>query len=173
MSHDDNLSIPPPPAMPAVQIIDPGAAPVDPSVYAALAAPFDHTFTDNRGGVTLTYITGEQVLTRLNEVLGVDGWGFRVLKHGIHVEADEVWALGELVAIMGGRLVSRQQFGSNKLKRSRQTGAPLDIGFDLKAAGTDALKKCATGLGVGLYLSKKATQGPPPARVTGGGGYRN
>jgi hypothetical protein len=123
--------------------------------YARLAAPFEVTFTDVRGGVELTYVSGEQVVRRLNEVLGVGGWSFRVLRHDIHPESDEAWALGELVAEIGDKTVVRQQFGSQKLKRSRTTGAPLDIGFDLKGAATDAMKKCASLLGVGLYLSRK------------------
>jgi hypothetical protein len=120
-----------------------------------LAAPFEVTFTDTRGGVALRYITGEQVARRLNEVLGVSGWSFRILRHDINPEADEAWALGELVAEIGERTVVRQQFGSQKIRRSRSTGAPLDLGFDLKGASTDALKKCASLLGVGLYLSRK------------------
>jgi len=124
-------------------------------LYQRLAAPFDSTFKDIRGGVELEYITGEQCVSRLNEVLGVAGWSFRILEHGIHAEADEAWVLGELTASFGGALVTRQQFGSQKIKRSRSSGTPLDIGFDLKGAATDALKKCASLLGVGLYLSRK------------------
>src|SRR5215208_280668 len=100
--------------------------------YTRLAAPFEVTFTDVLGGVELTYVSGEQVVRRLNEVLGVAGWSFRILRHDIHAEADEAWALGELVAEIEGQTVVRQQFGSQKLRRSRTTGAPLDIGFDLK-----------------------------------------
>jgi hypothetical protein len=128
-----------------------------------LSAPFDVTFTDVRGGVALTYVSGEQVVRRLNEVLGVGGWSFRVLRHDINPEADEAWALGELVAEIGDRTVVRQQFGSQKLRRSRSTGAPLDLGFDLKGASTDAMKKCASLLGVGLYLSRKE----PPRAANG------
>jgi len=123
--------------------------------YARLAAPFEVTFTDVRGGVELTYVSGEQVVRRLNEVLGVAGWSFRIVRHAIHTEADEVWALGELIAEIDDKTVVRQQFGSQKLRRSRSSGAPLDIGFDLKGAATDAMKKCASLLGVGLYLSRK------------------
>jgi hypothetical protein len=122
---------------------------------ARLSAPFDVTFSDVRGGVEVTFISGEQVVRRLNEVLGVSGWSFRILRHDISAEADEVWALGELVADVDGKLVTRQQFGSQKIKRSRSSGAPLDLGFDLKGASTDAMKKCASLLGVGLYLSRK------------------
>jgi hypothetical protein len=80
-----------------------------------------------------------------------------VLEHGIHVEADEAWVLGEL-RVLGGDAqdpIVRQQFGSQRIKRSRRDGAPLDIGFDLKRATTDCLKKCATLIGVGLYLTRK------------------
>src|SRR5262245_5779490 len=66
--------------------------------YARLSAPFDVTFTDVRGGIEVTFISGEQVVSRLNEVLGVGGWSFRILRQEIHAEADEVWTLGEMVA---------------------------------------------------------------------------
>ncbi len=144
-----------------------GAVPAAASdVYARLSAPFDVTFTDFRGGVELTYVTGEQVTSRLCEVLGVQGWSFRVVEHGINVEADEIWVLGELTAEIAGQTVTRQQFGSQKLKRARSSGAPLDIGFDLKGAATDALKKCASLIGVGLYLSRKESL-PAPAPAAG------
>ena len=134
------------------------------STYDLLSAPFDHTFTDVRGGVELTYLTGEQVATRLNQVLGVGGWSFRVLRHDVNAEADEAWALGEIVAEIDGKRVIRQQFGSQKIKRSRSSGVPIDIGFDLKGAATDAMKKCASLLGVGLYLSRKEVK--PQAATT-------
>src|SRR5688572_19719621 len=105
-------------------------------LYGRLAAPFDVTFRDLRGGVELEYITGEQATTRLNETLGFLNWSFRVLEHGIHAEADECWVLGELTVALDGRTVNRQQFGSQKVKRSRSSGTPLDIGFDLKGAAT-------------------------------------
>lgn len=125
-----------------------------------LAAPFEETFHDNRGGVDLEYITGEQVISRLNDVLGVFGWDFTVVEHGINVEADEYWVLGELTASNGIIKTVRQQFGSQKIRRQRSSGTPADIGFDLKGSTTDALKKCAMALGVGLYLSKKTPEQP-------------
>ena len=114
------------------------------ATYEKLSERFETTFTDVRGGVEVTFISGEQVVRRLNEVLGVAGWSFRILRHDINPEADEAWALGELVAEIGERTVVRQQFGSQKIRRSRSTGAPLDLGFDLKGASTDAMKKCAS-----------------------------
>lgn len=137
------------------------------STYESLAAPFDVTFTDVRGGVEITYISGEQVISRLNEVLGVAHWSFRVIKEEIHAEADEAWCLGEIAAVINGETVIKQQFGSQKIKRSRSTGVPLDLGFDLKGAGTDAMKKCASMLGVGLYLSHKRPQQRQAQRSAG------
>jgi hypothetical protein len=143
--------------------------PVEAELYGRLAAPFDVTFRDLRGGVELEYITGEQATTRLNETLGFLNWSFRIVEHGIHAEADECWALGELTVTIDGRTVNRQQFGSQKVKRSRSSGTPLDIGFDLKGAATDALKKCASLIGVALYLWKKE----PPAGLGNGGAPSN
>jgi hypothetical protein len=134
--------------------------PTSDEVYSKLAAPFDSTFHDTRGGIELEYITGEQAVTRLNEVLGAGGWSLRVLQHGFNEEADEIWVLAELHALIDGVPVVRQQFGSQKVKRSRSSGSPLDIGFDFKGATTDALKKCASLIGVGLYLSRKEATAP-------------
>jgi hypothetical protein len=137
------------------------------TTYARLSAPFETVYqrpSGAMGGEELLYISGEQVVSRLNEVLGVSGWSFRILHQEIHAEADEVWALGEMVAEIDGKTVTRQQFGSQKVKRSRSTGAPLDLGFDLKGAATDAMKKCASLLGVGLYLSRKPVPRAPAPR---------
>jgi hypothetical protein len=131
------------------------------ALYEKIAAEINPTFKDVRGGVELEYHTGEQIVTRLNETLGFLNWSFRVLEHGIHAEADECWALGEITVTIDGRTVTRQQFGSQKIKRSRSSGTPMDIGFDLKGAATDALKKAASLIGAGLYLWKKE---PPATR---------
>jgi hypothetical protein len=134
-------------------------------VYQQLAAPFDSTFRDQRGGVDLEYITGEQCVSRLNQVLGPAGWSFTVREHGVNAEADEVWVLGELALVLDGQTAVRQQFGSQRVKRNRASGTPLDVGFDLKGAATDALKKCASLIGVGLYLSRKE---PAPTEAASG-----
>lgn len=133
--------------------------------YQALAAEFSyHKRREVGGGLVLDYLTGEQVTSRLNDVLGYDRWTFEVTEHGFNAEADELWVLGKLLVYSGdGRVVSRQQFGSNKIKRARSTGTPLDLGFDLKAAATDALKKCASLIGVGLYLYSKEEDAAQPA----------
>lgn len=150
------------------------ARPNEWALYENLAREFDITFSDNRGGAQIPYITGEQCASRLNETLGFLNWSFRIIEHGIHAEADECWALAELTVTLDGRTTTRQQFGSQKVKRSRSSGTPLDIGVDLKGAGTDALKKCASLIGVALYLHEKEPpqQQAPRRDDQGGSGLR-
>jgi hypothetical protein len=125
--------------------------------YEKLAAPFDRTF--KKPGSNAEYATGEQYITRLNGVLGVTGWSFEVKENGYHLDSDEVWALGKLtIYLADGTTRTREQFGSqkhNRYTRGDNAGQIIDLGFDLKGAATDALKKCASLIGVGLYLSEK------------------
>jgi len=73
------------------------------------------------------YLTGEQVISRLLAVLGSWGWSFRMLQHDIHLEADEVWVLGELrLHLNPDDPVVRQQFGSSKIN-APATPARLSI----------------------------------------------
>src|SRR5262245_55118438 len=134
--------------------------------------PDDRHKQDVRGGVTLLYLEGETVITKLNETFGLFGWQFEVLDDGIYND-DEAWCRGKLTIFKRLALgqettdgvvtsyhevvhtASREQYGSQKIKRSRNTGLPLDIGFDKKGAATDCLKKCASLVGIGLYLWNK------------------
>src|SRR5579859_5876675 len=139
------------------------------SFYSRLAARFEsHQIVND-----FTTITAEQVISRLNEVLGYDGWSFSVKEHGINTEADEIWALGRLeIYRADGVTIVREQFGSTKIKRFSRgdnSGRMVDLGHDLMGAATTSLKKCASLIGVGLYLSAKSasngqargTQGNP------------
>jgi len=114
---------------------------------ALLEKPFELAQIRQRKGRNglLDYVEGHTVLARLNDAL--DGaWSFEVVSHEIREE--EVLVLGRLVA----EGVAKMQFGASQVTRDRETKAPVSLGDDLKAAATDALKKCATFLGVGLHL---------------------
>jgi hypothetical protein len=139
---------------------------------ADLTRPFATVFSDTRGGQTFDYFTGEQARTRLLDVFGPGGCESRVLREQINAEANEVCVLVELTVrvvehdpndpeLYVVRTVIHQEWGSQKLKRSRSTGEPLDLGFDLKGATTDGLKKCCSDLGIGLYLWRKMKGGRP------------
>ncbi|MBI2202994.1 MAG: hypothetical protein HYU41_03935 [Candidatus Rokubacteria bacterium] len=97
-----------------------------------------------RNGV-LDYVEGHSVIQRLNDALEGE-WSFEVVHHD--GREDEVLVLGRLSA---GAVV-KMTFGASQVTREKVSGKPLSLGDDLKAAATDALKKCSTFFGVGLHL---------------------
>lgn len=106
-------------------------------------------------GKKLDYIEGSSVIQRLNDSFEAK-WSFEIMEHKILDNADEVVVLGKLTASD----VVKSQFGSSKITKARETGNIISLADDLKAAGTDALKKCATLLGVGLHLYKSSGKAP-------------
>jgi len=115
-----------------------------------LEAAFPETLVKTRPGAyggSLSYIEGHTVIHRLNEAF--DGnWSFEIMSHQILDE--EVLVCGKFRANAAG--VIKMAFGSSRITRDDRTGNAIALGDDLKAASTDALKKSATLLGVGLSL---------------------
>jgi hypothetical protein len=101
-------------------------------------------------GKTLSYVDVAAVITRLNE--GCESWSFEVVSH--KVEADEVIVLGKLTA--DGQ--TKMHFGGSMVTLDKD-GRAVSIADDLKAAASDALKKCASLFGVALELYGGAPQG--------------
>lgn len=96
-------------------------------------------------GKSLTYVETRNFIERLNEAY--DGrWDFEVLEH--QVLDTEVVVLGRLAA--DG--VTKTAFGGSNRTVSRDSGEALSLADDLKAAASDALKKCSSLLGLGLHL---------------------
>ena len=131
---------------------------------ALLEKPFEPSQIKQRQGNfghILDYVEGHVVTSRLNEVF--DGnWTFEIVKYRVLKDTDEVLVLGKLIA----ENVTKMAFGSKELARNKDTKAIISIGDDLKAASTDALKKAASLLGVGLYLYSESrsngTEGKNP-----------
>lgn len=96
-----------------------------------------------RSGKPLSYVETHTIISRLNE--GCDQWSFEVLEHSVH--DDEVIVLGKLTA--DG--VVKTAFGGASITIDSQ-GRVVSVADDLKAAASDALKKAASLLGVGLEL---------------------
>jgi len=115
-----------------------------------LEKPFDPNQIKQREGnfgKMLDYVEGHSIIQRLNDAFEAN-WSFAILKHEIVKETDEVVVIGELSA----NGIVKTQFGSSRITRSRESGEMISLSDDLKAAATDALKKSATLLGVGLHL---------------------
>jgi len=125
-------------------------------------------------GKTLDYIEGHAVIQRLNDAFDAN-WSFEIINHEILNDTGEVIVQGKLSA----NGIVKTQFGSSRITRARETGEMISLSDDLKAAATDALKKAATLLGVGLhlYFRDKPAQGRHenpganhPDRSAGNGG---
>jgi recombination DNA repair RAD52 pathway protein len=99
-----------------------------------------------KGGETWEYVTGVYVKKVLNLMFGWN-WDFEVEKFDINIEARQCIVLGKLTCRVGENRIVKMQFGRADMK-FKKSGEPLDLGNDLKAATTDALKKCASEIGI-------------------------
>jgi hypothetical protein len=106
-----------------------------------------------RGGLQFSYVEHGYVTERLNLVFGFN-WDFEVTDK--QILEDEVIVEARLtVRTPGGQTIVKTQFGGAEIKRhasGAKNGRPLSIADDYKAAASDALKKCASLLGIGLDL---------------------
>jgi len=100
-----------------------------------------------KGGKNFDYVTGVYVKKVLNYAFGWM-WDFEVREHGR--EDNMVWVLGRLSVKdkKGNIKIVKEQFGRADVKMLRTGKGAVDFGNDLKAATTDALKKCASELGI-------------------------
>jgi recombination DNA repair RAD52 pathway protein len=127
-----------------------------------------------KGGGKWRFVTGVYIKKVLNLMFGWD-WSFEVVEHKIDLQLKQAYVLGKLTVNSNGRSIVKMQFGrvdikfrtekvldgkgevvmipnpydASKMKpKTKPTNQPLDVGNDLKAATTDALKKCAAELGI-------------------------
>ena len=126
-------------------------------ITRALYAPFPEEMEKimTVSGVNLRFIPVSEVINRLNKVLGVDSWSSEVLRlERDQNEPDEIVAHVSITADIAGKRVIKHGVGGASIKRIKSTGKPVDLGNSWKMAVSDALKKAAQQLGVGLYLSR-------------------
>lgn len=111
-----------------------------------LTRPFEaHQIKQRPGqhGKMLSYVDVAAVIARLNE--GCDAWSFEVVSH--QIQQDEVIVVGKLTADGCVKVA----FGGSTITTDRN-GQVVSLADDHKAAASDALKKAASLLGVGLEL---------------------
>lgn len=125
------------------------------ALYAQFPAEMERTMVVS--GVELRFIPVSEVINRLNRVLGIDSWSFEVLRlERDPVETDEIISHVSLKAQINDSTIIKHGVGGVTIKRIKATGKPVDLGNSYKMAVSDALKKAAQQLGVGLYLSRTA-----------------
>lgn len=98
-----------------------------------------------RSGMTLSYVETSEYIKRLNAVFDYN-WSFEIVDEKI--EDGFVIVRGKLTA--DG--ITKMQFGTSQVTVGRDNGEVLSLGDDLKAAGSDCLKKCSSLFGIGLHL---------------------
>lgn len=128
-------------------------------MQASLNEPFPQEVERQlkKSGTYLTYIPVSEVITRLNNVLGFDGWSYEIIKcERDTLDPDFIVAHVRMEVFPSGERfvsVSKDGFGGQKIKRTKN-GDIVDLGDEFKGAVSDALKKAAQALGVGLYLAR-------------------
>lgn len=108
--------------------------------------PRQHVYKrPGKGGQKFDYVTVSYIQKALNFAFGWN-WDFEIVEHG--KEADHVWVMGKLTVrgMKPGQQIVKTQFGRSEVKKLK-AGGNVDYGNDLKAAASDALKKCASLLG--------------------------
>ena len=130
-----------------------------------------------KGGGKWQYVTGTYFKKVLNLMFGWN-WDFEIMDEIVNLEAAQVIIKGRLTVRTGNATIVRMQYGRQDLKfkndylkddagnnvldangraKKFKTTIPLDLGNDLKGAATDALKKCASELGIAsdVYAPKE------------------
>jgi hypothetical protein len=121
--------------------------------WAKLAEPFDPSEVKQRpgrGGMTFSYVDARAVMQRLDDVLGPEGWDFQ---SSVIPGTDIVH--GKLT--IGGNI--REDYG---YPNSDQDDEPV------KAASSDALKRCAVMFGIGRHLYTDNTSHRIPSGAPAG-----
>lgn len=133
--------------------------PLDPNAISVLTRPLPKDKIQTRpgkAGMEFFYITPDFVIDTLNEAFGSE-WSTRIISHAVFGDNVAVVGLELSVPTTDGKYVAKQQFGSCEITRG------LDVGSAFKGAASDALKKCATLLGLGLELYKDEEPAAGPA----------
>lgn len=121
-----------------------------------------------RGGFNPQYVETGYMIDRLNKIFNYM-WSFEVKEKSQNQSLTQVQVLGKLtgyIVIPSNppivQAIVKEQYGGSEIKKWRAGttdqqgnvvgGTPIDIGDDYKAAASDALKKCASLLGIAADL---------------------
>jgi recombination DNA repair RAD52 pathway protein len=104
-----------------------------------------------KGGGKWKYVEGTYVTQVLNSLFGFN-WKFEILTPMadalLTAKTGTVVVQGKLSVKIGEEWVIKEQYGRKEVAFRKETTTPLDFGNDMKAAATDAKKKCASELGL-------------------------
>ncbi len=105
-----------------------------------------------RGGKQLAYVPHNFVTELLNQAFN-HAWSFECDIIPQFCNDNEMTVKGRLIVHgADGRQIVKEQFGNQDILKSRSGKADMPFGDALKGAGSNALRKCASLLGIGLDL---------------------
>lgn len=103
---------------------------------------------EGRGGMMLDYVEANYIVARLNSAFRFN-WDFTIVEQIISTKARSIATRGRLtVRFADGQEVTKEQWGSSEIKTYKGKNIAVDIPDDMKASASDALKKCASLLGI-------------------------
>ena len=127
------------------------------------------------GGTSLDFVSGSHIRNKLNSLFGYN-WDFVVettLKEAYEVAkftkscvvkgvltgrvpVVKVSKIGDAESTeLGWQTITKTQFGRSAVKFKRSSEEMVDFGNDMKAAAIDAMKKCASSLGIAADVYDK------------------
>lgn len=123
-----------------------------------------------RGGMQLAYVETGYMIDRLNKIFNYM-WSFEIKEKQINQTMTQVAVLGKLTGYIViptnppmVQQIVKEQYGGSDIKKFGQghplAGSPMDIADDFKSAASDALKKCASMLGIAADLYWKSYEKP-------------
>jgi hypothetical protein len=120
-----------------------------------------------KGGKNFDYIEANSVIDRLNEAFSPIGWSYSC--NQIHWLGDpttsrQLAVYGELSISTPWGLITKGQWGARTVM-AQADSTKMDFGDDLKSAGSDALKKCATLFGIFNHGYRKGSTTLPDDAV--------
>ena len=98
-----------------------------------------------KGGGKWNYVQTAYFQKCLNLMFGFD-WDFEIIDEKILDK--QVIVKGKLTCRAGGKQIIKMQYGRKDIAFKKDSTEQLDLGNDLKAAASDALKKCASEIGI-------------------------
>lgn len=104
-----------------------------------------------KGGGTWDFVAGSYVTQVLNSLFGFN-WSFEVVTSMQEAlataQTGTIVVQGRLKVKIGDEWITKEQYGRKEVARKKDSDKLLDFGNDMKAAATDAKKKCASELGL-------------------------
>jgi hypothetical protein len=121
-----------------------------------LSTPFPAEIIQEKigqGGQKIRYVPAHAVIERLNRLVGVGRWSWRVIQHEIISSASgtDILVRGELELIEFGAIYTGEDCATVAVRKGGGV-VPDAIANALKAAATGALVRAARLLGIGLDL---------------------